>query len=632
MTFPGGKPQEEKSSDLSTSPPQGQRGGPQMSGPRMGAAGMASGARARDLGGTLRRLAALFGTRKGSVVTIVLCTAGSVLLSVLVPWQLGRATNSVVDAVSAGHAVDFTALAHLLLVTAALQLGAMLLNWRQAWLTTDLVQGMSRTFRQQAEDKLFRLPLPWFDRQPHGEVLSRISNDIDNVGQSLQQLLSQLLMSTLQLTGVIAMMVWLSPTLALVAVASLFVSVTTARWLAARARPHFTAQWRWVGTLNGTVEENYTGHALMKVFGHRAQARARFEADNTALRRSVFRAQFVSGIIQPVMMFVGNLALITVVTVGALRVLSGAMTVGLLQSFIQYIRQTNQPIGQIASVASVLQSAAASAERVFELLDAPEMEADPDPPAVLTQPRGHIAFEHVTFRYDPARPLFEDVSFEALPGQTMAIVGPTGAGKTTLINLLLRFYEIDGGRILLDGIDTRRMTRDELRRHFGLVLQETWLFAGTIRENIAYGREGASEQEILDAARACHVDEFVRTLPNGYDTRIDENGSGLSTGQRQLLTIARAFLARPAVLLLDEATSSVDTRTELLVQRAMATLRADRTSFVIAHRLSTIRDADTIIYMENGTMVERGSHDALIARRGRYWRLYHSQFEEALAG
>ena len=618
--------------DLSTTGVQASKAQPQMRGPRMGQPGMGSSAKPRDLKGSLKRLAGIFRGQGAKLALILACTVGSVLLAVLVPWLLGQATDRVVQAVSTSKALDFAGLAQQLLLAALLQCGAVALNFSQAWLTNGLVQGISLRFRQQAQDKLARLSLPWFDRQPHGEVLSRITNDIDNVSQSLQQLLSQLLMSVLQLLGVMTMMLLLSPLLALAALASVVVSVSTARWVAQRARPHFDAQWREVGVLNGNVEENYTGHTLMKVFGHQGRARAEFENSNVALRDSAFMAQFMSGIMQPLMMFVGNLSLITVVAGGALRVLGGGMTIGQLQSFIQYIRQINQPISQIASVASVLQSAAASIERVYELLDAPELAADPAQPANVPAPRGHVVFDHVTFRYDPARPLFEDVSLEALPGQTIAIVGPTGAGKTTLVNLLMRFYEIDGGHITLDGVDTKTFGREALRRHFGMVLQETWLFSGSIRDNIAYGKEGATEADVLEAAHACHVDSFVRTLPLGYDTLLDENGGTLSAGQRQLLTIARAFIAKPAVLILDEATSSVDTRTELLVQRAMARLRTDRTSFVIAHRLSTIRDADMIVYMEAGNVLERGSHEALMAERGAYWRLYQSQFETGQAG
>ncbi|MFG1394790.1 ABC transporter ATP-binding protein [Xanthobacter agilis] len=599
---------------------------PPIQGPRMGPQGQGAVAKARNFSGTVRRLAGMIGAQGMTLAIIFACTAGSVFLSVLVPWQLGRATDMVVGAVRASTAVDFAGLARQLLFVTALQIVAVLLNCQQAWLTNGMVQTLSRMLRQQAEDKLARLPLVWFDRQPHGEVLSRITNDIDNVSQSLQQLVSQLLMSLLLLVGIVVMMLVLSPVLALAALASLLVSVGLARWMAAQSRQYFVAQWNWTGVLNGNVEETYTGHTLMKVFGHEVRARDRFEADNETLRASAFMAQFMSGIIQPAMMFVGNLSYIAVVVGGALRVISGAVSIGELQSFIQYIRQINQPIGQISGVASVLQSAAASAERVFELLDAPELTPDPTAPVDIEEPRGEIVFEHVTFRYDPARPLFEDVSLEALPGQTVAVVGPTGAGKTTLVNLLMRFYEIDGGVIRFDGVDTRSLSREGLRRHFGMVLQDTWLFSGTLRDNIAYGRDGVTEDEILEAARSCHVDDFALTLPQGYDTLLDENGGVLSVGQRQLLTIARAFVARPAVLILDEATSAVDTRTEILVQRAMARLRAGRTSFVIAHRLSTIRDADTIVYMENGNVLERGDHAALMELRGHYWKLYQSQF------
>ena len=613
--------------DLSTAPGQAPKAPPPMAGRRMGSPGMGSSAKPRDLTGSLKRLAGMFRGQGAKLAVILTCTVTSVLLAVTVPWLLGQATDRVVQAVSTSVALDFAGLARQLLFAALLQCGAVALNFSQAWLTNGLVQGISLRLRQQSQAKLARLSLPWFDRQPHGEVLSRITNDIDNVTQSLQQLLSQLLMSVLQLLGVMAMMLLLSPLLAMAAIGGVLVSISTARWVARRARPHFDAQWREVGVLNGNVEENYTGHTLMKVFGHQGRARERFEDSNIALRDSAFMAQFMSGIMQPLMMFIGNLSLITVVAGGALRVLGGAMTIGQLQSFIQYIRQINHPISQIAGVAAVLQSAAASIERVYELLDAPELPADPEQPARLPAPRGHVVFDHVTFRYDPAQALFEDVNLQALPGQTIAIVGPTGAGKTTLVNLLMRFYEIDGGRITLDGVNIQAFSREALRRHFGMVLQETWLFSGSIYDNIAYGKEDATEAEVLEAAHACHVDSFVRTLPQGYETLLDENAGALSAGQRQLLTIARAFIAKPAVLILDEATSSVDTRTELLVQRAMARLRTGRTSFVIAHRLSTIRDADVIVYMESGNVLERGSHDALMASRGAYWRLYQSQFE-----
>ncbi|WP_404710765.1 ABC transporter ATP-binding protein [Sphingomonas sp. MMS24-J13] len=587
--------------------------------------------KARNTGATLRRLAGMFGTARLRLWLALLCTVISVTASSLGPWMLGHATDLIVNAVNVRRAIDFGTLGRMLLIIGALQAAAAALNWQQAWLINGLVQTLSRAMRREAEEKLGRLPLPWFDRQPHGEVLSRVTNDIDNVTQGLQQLLSQLLMSLLHLVGVVVMMLILSPLLTLAAALSLGLSFGLARLLAGRAQPHFIEQWRWTGVLNGEVEENYTGHSLMKVFGHQQRARAEFEKSNRSLSDNAFRAQFLAGVIQPAIMAVGNLAYISVVIGGGLRVASGAMTIGALQSFIQYVRQLNQPMSQISGMAAIVQSAAASAERIFELLDAPELSPEPAQPADVARPRGHIRFEHVRFRYDPARPLFEDVSLEALPGQTIAIVGPTGAGKTTLVNLLMRFYEIDGGTIRFDGIDIATMAREGLRRHFGMVLQDAWLFGGSVRDNIAYGRTDATEAEIMEAARACHVDDFVRALPQGYDTVLDENGSGLSLGQRQLLTIARAFIAKPVVLILDEATSSVDTRTEVLVQRAMALLRTGRTSFVIAHRLSTIRDADLIVYMENGNVVEQGTHEDLIARKGHYWQLDQSQLPSETA-
>ena len=600
------------------------------SGPRMGpgaAAQAAAGARARDFSGTTRRLLMLIGTMRARAVSIVLLSLFSVVLGVLGPFLLGKATDMIVAGLQAQDGMDFSGIATVLLTVTALQLSSAMANWTQARMTNDVVQGISRDLRRSAEEKLSRVPLSWFDRQPHGEVLSRVTNDIDNVTQSLQQLLSQLLMSLFQVIGVLAMMIWLSPVLTLAALSSLALSMILTRILARIAQPRFKAQWTWTGILNGRIEETYSGHALVKVFGQRKRALEAFGEANRTLAANAGKAQFISGVIQPAIMFIGNLSFIAIVVFGALRVLAGALTIGALQSFIQYVRQLNQPVSQVSGMAAILQSAAASAERVFELLDAPEMAAEHASASLATRLNGQVVFDHVRFRYDPNVPLFEDVSLSVEPGQTVAIVGPTGAGKTTLVNLLMRFYEIDAGAILLDGIDIREMKREELRRHFGMVLQDAWLFSGTIRENIAYGREGATEEEIVEAARACHVDDFVRTLPDGYDTLIDENGSELSVGQRQLLTIARAFLARPEVLILDEATSSVDTRTELLVQRAMARLRQERTSFVIAHRLSTIRDADLIVYMENGNVREQGTHHQLMARRGAYHALQMAQVD-----
>lgn len=609
----------------------------------MPAAGPGAGAHVRNWGGTLRRLLSLLVAEPLRLATILSATVASVVLHVIGPWQLGRATDLVYAGVTAHSTIDFAHLARLLAFVALLYAASSALNWWQAWLSTGLLQGIVRSLRQQAEDKLARLPLAWFDQQPRGEVLSRVTNDIDNISQSLQQLLSQLLMSLLSLVGVLAMMLLLSPRLTLIAVAAVAISVGLAAWLTVKSQPKFTEQWRATGALNGEIEEDYTGHTLIKVFRHQAAARAQFDHDNSALYTSSYGAQALSGAVQPAILFIGNLVFTGVALVGGLSVIGGQVTLGLLQAFVQYSRQLTQPLSQLSSMTGSTQSGLASTERVFEFLDAPELSAEVVQPvqtvkhakqaqplalAALASP-GLIEFEAVSFRYRPDQPLFEGVSLQALPGQTVAIVGPTGAGKTTLMNLLLRFYEVDAGCIRLDGVDIRTMTREALRRNFGVVPQDTWLFAGSIHDNIAYGRPGptpATAAEVLAAATACHVDEFVRGLPGGYETQIDENGGGLSAGQQQLLTIARAFIAQPAVLILDEATSSVDTRTERLVQLAFERLRAGRTSFVIAHRLSTIQGADVIAYMEGGNVVEQGSHAVLMAAKGRYWALYESQF------
>ena len=482
--------------------------------------------------------------------------------------------------------------------------------------------------RCQVSAKLDKLPLSYFDKQPRGELMSRVTNDIDNVAQTLTQTMQQLLNAILTVIGVLIMMFWVSPLLAVVSL----VVIPTAGFVAARigkrAQVQFAHMWKATGMLNAEVEESYTGHSLVKVFGRRQEVAESFHERNEELYQASFKAQFVSATIQPVMFLIGNINYVLIVLIGALRVVAGRMPLGDVQAFIQYSRMFTQPMTQIASMTNLLQSGVASAERVFEVLDAEELSAEGQ--GRLAPTRGHVEFEHVRFSYSPDKPLITDLSLVAKPGQTVAIVGPTGAGKTTLVNLLMRFYEIDEGRITLDGIDTRTVPRAELRSHVGMVLQDTWLFSGTIHDNIAYGRPEATEDEILAAAKAAYVDRFVHSLPEGYDTVIDEEGSNISVGEKQLITIARAFLARPDLLILDEATSSVDTRTEMLVQEAMNRLRRGRTSFVIAHRLSTIRDADLILVMEHGDIVEQGSHDELLAAQGHYYDLYQSQFSASV--
>ncbi|MEZ0011542.1 ATP-binding cassette subfamily B multidrug efflux pump [Kitasatospora sp. GAS204A] len=530
-----------------------------------------------------------------------------------------------------GHGVDFTALAHLLLWALVVYAVAALLGVLQGRLAARTIQRTARRLRAEVAAKLSRLPLSYFDRQTRGEVLSRATNDIDNLAQAFQQTIGQLVTSALGLAAALVMMVWISWLLALVALVTVPAAAYLATAVGRRARPQFAAQWAATGRLSSHVEEMYTGHGVVRAFGRRDESLLAFEEQNEELYRTGLKAQFISGIIQPAMMFIGNLNYVAVAVVGGLRVAGGALSIGDVQAFIQYSRQFSQPLTQIAGTSTLVQSALASAERVFELLDAEEQSAEPERPERPAELRGLVSFEDVAFRYDPDKPLIEDLSLKVEPGQTVAIVGPTGAGKTTMVNLLMRFYEVTGGRITLDGVDIAAMSREELRAGIGMVLQDTWLFGGTIADNIAYGATHATREQVIEAAKAAHVDRFVRTLPEGYDTVIDDEGTGVSAGEKQLITIARAFLAQPSILVLDEATSSVDTRTEVLIQRAMALLRTGRTSFVIAHRLSTIRDADVILVMENGSIVEQGSHDDLIATEGAYARLYQAQFAQAVA-
>jgi ATP-binding cassette subfamily B multidrug efflux pump len=534
--------------------------------------------------------------------------------------------------VQPGNGVDFANLAHILGLAVFVYLTGSAFQWLQSYLMAGVAQRTVYRMRRDVETKLTRLPLRYFDSHPHGDILSRVTNDIDNLSTTLQQGLSQLLTSLLTVVGVLTIMFWISPLLAFISLLTVPLAVLITTVIARRAQSEFMTQWRSTGVLNGHVEEMYTGHALLQLFGQRSRAIAEFDRQNEELFRVSFRAQFLTGMIQPAMQLLANLNYVAIAAIGGYRVVSGAISLGAVIAFIQYSRQFTQPITQVASQMNLLQSGIASAERVFELLDAEEEEPDTLAPQQVHAPSGRVALDHVSFGYNPGEPLISDFNLAVEPGETVAIVGPTGAGTTTVVNLLMRFYEIDGGRIRIDGVDTKQMTREAVRRLFGMVLQDTWLFAGTIRANIAYGREGASEREIIAAAEAAYVDHFVRTLPDGYDALLDEDATNISAGQRQLLTIARAFLANPPILILDEATSSVDTRTEVLIQDAMARLRQGKTSFMIAHRLSTIRNADTIVVMDTGRIVEQGNHAALMARRGFYYTLYTSQFTEAFVG
>src|SRR4051812_29629930 len=611
-----------------------------------------------------KRLLGRLRPRALQVSVVIMLAVGSVTLSVLGPKILGRATDiifagaigkqfpggmtkeQVIEQTRAsgnarladllggidlipGVGIDFDALRNVLMMVLALYVGAFFLSWMQGYILNGVVQRTILDLRSEVEAKLNKLPLSYFDGAPRGELLSRVPNDIDNISTSLQQTLSQLRASLLTVVGVVTMMFVISPLLALIALVTIPISMVLTAAIANRSQVKFVAQWRHTGALNGQIEEAFTGHELVKVFGRQKEIEAEFATKNEELYKAAFGAQFISGLIMPLMMFIGNVNYVIIAVIGGLRVASGTLSLGDVQAFIQYSRQFTQPLTQVASMVNLLQSGVASAERVFELLDAEEEPVEQAEPLTVGG-RGEVVFEHVSFRYVEDQPLIEDLSLVARPGQTVAIVGPTGAGKTTLVNLVMRFYDLDGGRITLDGVDIATMRRADLRGRTGMVLQDTWLFEGTIRDNIAYGRPDASEEDILEAARATFVDRFVHNLPDGYDTVVDEDGSNISAGERQLVTIARAFLADPALLILDEATSSVDTRTELLVQEAMAALRSDRTSFVIAHRLSTIRDADLILVMEDGAIVEQGTHDELLAADGAYAALYSSQFAEAL--
>ena len=622
--------------------------------------------KAADFSGTWKRLLGELRPERARIILVVGLTTIAVVLNVVAPKILAHAMNILFEGiigtvlgnaglpaglggealaqalnaagmgeyaqmvsaydVVVGQGIDTRALVIVLAQVLALYVLSALFMWVQGYVLAGVVQRTGQRMRAAVEDKLNRVPLSYLDSGSRGDILSRVTNDVDNITQTLQQTLSQTLNSVISVIGVLAMMVTISVQLSLVTIAMVPVSVAVAVLIARRAQPHFTQQWDATGKVTGVVEEAFTGHEAVALFSSEEEFTRLFDEENERLYDGSYKAQWISGTIQPAMRLVSNLSFVIVAVIGGVRVTSGTMTLGDVQAFIQYTQQFTQPITQIASMANLLQSGAASAERLFEIMDAPEEEQVRAPARLPERVAGRVVFDHVRFSYSPDTELITDLSLTVEPGQTVAIVGPTGAGKTTLVNLLLRFYDPQSGRITLDGVDTRELSRDQLREQIGMVLQDTWLFEGTIRDNIAFGAARASQEQVLAAARAASVDHIVQALPKGYDTVIDDSGSGVSAGEKQLITIARAFLADRQILVLDEATSSVDTRTELLVQKAMVGLREGRTSFVIAHRLSTIRDADIILVMEHGDIVEQGSHDELIAARGAYYELYQSQF------
>ncbi|MHA7269472.1 ABC transporter ATP-binding protein [Arthrobacter sp. HLT1-20] len=609
-----------------------------------------------------KRLVGLLRPERAMFAVVLVFVAASVVLTVIAPKILGAAMDVIFNGVIGsqlpagvpletlveaqraagngqfadmlakanvvpGAGIDFVELSRLIVIVLALYSVASVFMWLQGFLLNALVMRVVFKLREDIQGKLNRLPLGYFDTRQRGDLMSRVTNDVDNIQSALQQAFSQLVQSVLTVVGIGVMMFIVSWQLGLIALIALPLSAVIAGVIGSKSQKLFAAQWKQTGAVNGHVEETFSGLELVRAYGRDEEMLAEFDERNERLFKASFGAQFVSGMIMPAMQFVSYISYVLVAVVGGVRVATGGMTLGDATAFIQYSREFSQPIGEIAGIANMIQSGVASAERTFDILDADEQETEEESDKLPEQTDGHVRFENVSFSYSPETPLIRDVSFTVEPGQTVAIVGPTGAGKTTLVNLVMRFYELTGGRILLDGVDTRELSREQVRSQVGMVLQDAWLFEGTIKENIRYGRLDATDEEIIAAAEATMVDRFVRQLPKGYDTVVDADGGTVSAGERQLITIARAFIAQPSLLILDEATSSVDTRTELLVQHAMAALRTDRTSFVIAHRLSTIRDADTILVMENGDIVEHGNHAELLARKGAYFELYKTQFQ-----
>ena len=588
--------------------------------------------KAKNFRGTLFRLLRYFGPQKYHLIAVLVAAIISTIFTIVGPKILGLAITKLFEGFVLklkhvpGASIDFAYIDRILLILAGLYIISSLFMYVQQYIMAGVAQRTVYRMRREVDEKLARLPLRYYDSRTHGEILSRAVNDMDNVSNTLQQNLTQFITSVVTVVGVVVMMLTISPLLTAVVAVTLPLSIVVTTFIAKRSQRYFAQQQRALGELNGHVEEAYNGHKIVKAFGGEAKAITTFNEHNDKLYEAGWRAQFVSGMIMPLMMSIGNIGYVFVAVIGGIMVTRNAIQLGDIQAFIQYSRQFTQPITQLAAITNSIQLTIASAERVFELLDEAEETPDPVPAAVIADPRGAVQFEHANFGYSADVPLIEDMNIAVTPGQTIAIVGPTGAGKTTLVNLLMRFYDLDSGQILVDGIDTRQMQRGYLRRMFGMVLQDTWLFNGTIRENIAYGREDATEEQIVQAATAAQADHFIRTLPESYDTVLNQDATNLSQGQKQLLTIARAVLADPEILILDEATSSVDTRTELLIQKAMLELMKGRTSFVIAHRLSTIRDADLILVMNHGRIIEQGTHEQLLEQNGFYAHLYNSQF------
>ncbi|GAA1375912.1 ABC transporter ATP-binding protein [Peribacillus frigoritolerans] len=597
---------------------------------------MMMGQKAKDFKGTLKRLLTYLKPRRNRLISVFLAAIMSTIFMIVGPKIMGNAITELFEGAYGkfqgipGAAINFDKIGQILLLLAGLYALSSLFSYVQQYIMSSVAQDTVYDLREDVNKKLEKLPLKYFEGRPNGETLSRMTNDIDTIGSTLQQSLTQFITSIVTIVGIIIMMLSISPLLTLISIISLPLSIFAIRPILKRSQKHFADQQRKLGQLNGHIEEIYTGHQVVKAFGYEKKASAQFTEVNEELYKAGSKAQFISGIIMPVMFFIGNLSYVLISVVGGILVTQRSISIGDIQAFITYSKQFTQPITQTANIANIIQSTVAAAERVFELLDEEE-EMKEQTTVNIKRANGAVSFEHVDFGYGEEM-LIEDMNIDVLPGQTVAIVGPTGAGKTTMINLLMRFYELNGGKITIDGLDTRNMSRNDLRKNFGMVLQDTWLFNGTIKENIAYGKNGATYEEIFAAARTAHADHFIRTLPDGYETILNEEASNISQGQKQLLTIARAVLADPPIMILDEATSSVDTRTEVFIQKAMNRLMEGRTSFVIAHRLSTIKDADLILVMEQGKVIEKGTHSDLLRENGFYAELYNSQFTENVAG